>query len=172
MIELSDEILNKYLDGELEHAELLKVHETLKESDEARKRLRALQTVHLSLKEMKEYSPSAVFTSLIMSRLYTKVKSKKGQKVFIYSVSAVFVLLSLTIAGFAASIIINSAPVSSPVELNQTILSYSEKIAHVIRSIFSGSGISIFGSVLSLGIIIFSYFFFEFQKNLKTKQPK
>jgi hypothetical protein len=148
------------------------VHETLKESDEARKRLRALQAVHLSLKEMKEYSPSAVFTSLIMNRLYTKVKSKKGQKVFIYSVSAVFVLLSLTIAGFAASIIINSAPVSSPVELNRTILSYSEKIVHVIRSIFSGSGISIFGSVLSLGIIIFSYFFFEFQKNLKTKQPK
>jgi anti-sigma factor RsiW len=84
MIELSDEILNKYLDGELEYAELIKVHELLKDSAEARKRLRALQAVHSGLKEMKEYSPSEGFTSLIMGRLYNRVKAKKGQKVFIF----------------------------------------------------------------------------------------
>jgi len=172
MIELNDEILNKYLDEELEQAELLKVLELLKESAEARNRLRVLQAVHSGLKEMKEYSPSEGFTSIIMGKLYSKVKSKKDQKIFIYSVSGVFIVLCLIIAGIALSIILNSAAASSSGELNQNIISYTEKIAGIIRSIFSGSGISIFGSVLSLGIIIFSYFFFEFQKNLKTKQSK
>ncbi|HVO75109.1 MAG TPA: hypothetical protein VMT35_13860 [Ignavibacteriaceae bacterium] len=172
MIELTDEILNKYLDGELEYTDLIKVHELLKESDEARKRLKALQAVHSSLKEMKEYSPSEGFTYLIMSRLYNRVKAKKGQKFFIYSVSGVFVILSLAIIGFAVSIILNSAPITNSADLNRTVLSYSEKFSNIIRNIFSGSSISIFGSVLSLGIIIFSYFFFEFQKSFKAKQSK
>jgi hypothetical protein len=169
MIDLNDEILNKYLDGELEQSDFIRVQELLKASADARSRLGALQTVHSGLKQMKEYSPSEEFTSLVMGKLFTKVESKKGQKVFIYSISGFFIVLSLVISGIALSIILNSAAASSSGEFSQNISSYTSKITEVIRDLFSDSGISIFGSILSLGIIIFSYFFFEFQKNLKTK---
>src|SRR5512134_3434773 len=110
MIELNEETLNKYIDGELEPGELLKISELLKESPEARMRLAALRAVHIGLKEMKEYFPSERFTSLLMSKLY--VKSRKGQKVFIYSISGFFILLSLIVTGAAAYLIISSLALS------------------------------------------------------------
>jgi len=48
---LSDEILNKYIDGDLDYASLKHVNEVLSSSVEDKKRLQALLAVHNQLKK-------------------------------------------------------------------------------------------------------------------------
>ena len=54
MNKLSDEILNKYIDGELDHSSLLHVNEVLSNSLDDKKRLQALLVIHNELKKIKE----------------------------------------------------------------------------------------------------------------------
>ncbi len=59
MIEITDELLNRYIDGELSSLEVKEVDEVILKSTEARKKLRALQLVHNELMKMPERETSS-----------------------------------------------------------------------------------------------------------------
>jgi hypothetical protein len=173
MNRLSDEILNKYIDGELDYETLNEVKLILKESEPDRENLRILLKVHNELKGIKEFEVSAGFTSNIMSKLTAKFKPKKADKYFILSISSFFVLLSLAIIGVAIALIVNSPSQSSSSEqVLGYMVSFLENFSIIVRKIFSGSGMSIFGSIISLGILVTAYFFFESHKHIKEIQNK
>jgi hypothetical protein len=173
MNRLSDEILNKYIDGELDYETLNEVKSILKESEPDRENLKALLKVHNELKRIKEFEVSASFTSNIMYKITAKFKPKKADKYFILSISSFFVLLSLAIIGVAIALIINSPSQSSSSEqVLGYMVSFLENFAISVRKIFSGSSISIFGSIISLGILVSAYFFFESHKHIKEIQNK
>ena len=173
MNRLSDEILNKYIDGELDFETLNEVKKILKESGPDRKNLKALLKVHDELKRIKVFEVSENFTLNVMRKIAVKFKPKKADKYFILSISSFFIMLSLAIIGVAIALIVNTpSETSSSEQILGFLASSLDSFSLFIRKIFSGSGISIFGSIISFGILITAYFFFEGQKHIKEMQNK
>ena len=170
MKKLSDEILNKYIDGELDYESATRVNEILSASVEDKNSYQSFLIVHNELKKMQEEFVENNFTQRVMNRLLSRKKAYKEQRNFVLAVSSVFVFFILVIVG----IVIYSAastPVSSQSSQNysQIILSTSKSIVSGIAQIFTSQGISIFGSILSIGILISGYFFFESIKSTRFK---
>lgn len=169
MIVFNDDLLNKYLDGELSANEKIELENYLNENELARKRFNSLKSVHSFLFQINAESPSVNFTEKVMNAVQKKAKSRSSQKYFIISVSSFIVLLCMLIFGFVLANILNSPSVGGMDSQSvHTINNLSDSLIAEIKKLFSGQGLSIFGSILSLGIIISGYIFFEKQKHTKA----
>ena len=169
MMNLTDEILNKYLDGELSKTETEEVQEILLSNNIAKKRFNALKLVHEKLLTMKEDNVPAGFTEKVLNRLGKKYKAPAHQKWFFISIVVFVSSLSLLVLGYVIGEILASAPSPTGSDLTvETIDRLSEGLIIQLKSILSGKNLSIIGSIISLGIMISGYFFFERQKHAKT----
>jgi hypothetical protein len=172
MIELTDEILNRYIDDELSPSEKDEVNEILKSSEDARRRLYAMKLVHTELKKYAPARPSMDFTSVLMKKIIRRHESK-GQKYFIFSISSVFVIISLAIIGYLTSFILSTG--KSTDEGSSTVnyfVQLVEKLVHGIQTLFSNGNVSIIGFIFSFAIIISAYFFFDSHKQARAKLTK
>lgn len=172
MNELNDEILNRYIDGELNPTELKEVKEILKNSEDTRRRLLAMQLVHNELKNYPVRKTSAAFTSILMKKIVRRTEPK-GQRYFIFSISSVFVLISLGIIGYLTSYILslgNNSEVGSTGVNNFIYL--VERLVTGIKTVFSSGSASVIGFIFSFGIIISAWFFFDSHRQAKAKLTK
>lgn len=168
MNKLSDEILNRYLDDELEKTELKMVNDQLKVSAEDRKRLKTLQTLDNNLRKMKIDSVSPDFTSGLMKKITKKSRAKNEQRVFIISISSVFVIIALGVLGYVMSLLFSAPPPQSgATTVTQETLTFLENITVPVKNFFTSTNISIIGSVISLGLLISVYFVFDLLKHTK-----
>ena len=167
---LSDEILNKYLDGELDQEKIAEVESTLEKSEPDMKRFNVLKLVHSNLSSMKEEQVSEDFTLRLMKNLNKKFVLPKQQKYLIVSVSSFIVLICLGILGYVISAIL-SAPVShsQPLQVMESVQNVTTGLITELKKIFSGTNLSIIGSIISFALIISGYLFFEQQKQIKSR---
>jgi hypothetical protein len=171
MIHITDEILNKYLDGELSREEVEQVKSTLLASKELLMKFNALKFVHENLSALKEYEVNPGFTEKLMKQIVKRrTVVPKQQKYFIVSVTTFISLLCLVIFGFAISAVISASPTSSAESktIVDSVSNLSNEMVNIVSQIFKGQGLSIIGSIFSLIILISGYFFFEMQKRVKT----
>jgi len=170
MIRITNEILNKYLDGELNKAETEQIKSALGNSEELQRKFNALKLVHDNLSNMKEDEISSRFTDKLMKQLVKRSTVPKQQKYFIASIVTFITLLCLVIFGFSISAMISatSSTDNNSTTIVDSVSSLSEGTVNVIRHLFSGTGLSIIGSVFSIVVLISAYFFFEMQKRSKA----
>lgn len=171
MIKITDEILNKYLDGELSREEIREVDQLINASPDLQKKYNGLKLVHEKLSDLKEDEVSAGFTEILMKKISTKkFVIPKQQKYFIASVATFITILCLVIFGFSISAVISSTSSSIPDSgsVFDSIPNLSEGIVSTIKQLFSGTGLSIIGSIFSIIVLISGYFFFEMQKRSKA----
>jgi len=171
MIQITDEILNLYLEGDLikEQAEQVKL--ALRSSEELQRKFNALKLVHDKLSILKEDEISAGFTEKLMKKIVIRKSTvPKQQKYFIVSVATFITLLCLIIFGFSISAMILATPssIGNSTSVFDSIPNLSDGLVKTLKHLFSGSGLSIIGSIFSLLIIISGYFFFEMQKRSKA----
>ena len=165
---LSDEILNKYLDGELDKNQSAEIEEILNKSENDRKRFSALKLIHKELSLMREDKVSVDFTNNVMARVSKKFALPKQQNYFIVSISSILVLICLVIVTYVVTAIISSsAPQTESLQITETVNRFGNGLILELKKLFSGKNLSIIGSVFSLGILISGYFFFEQQKRRK-----
>jgi anti-sigma factor RsiW len=165
---LSDEILNKYLDGELDKNQSAEIEEILNKSENDRKRFSALKLIHKELSLMQEDKVSVDFTINVMARVNKKFALPKQQNYFIISISSVMLLICIVIITYVVTAIISSsAPQTESLQITETVNRFGNGLILELKKLFSGKNLSIIGSVFSLGILISGYFFFEQQKRRK-----
>ena len=163
---LSDEILNRYIDGELSRDEMREVEEAINNSREERVVLNALQNTDSSLKNIKLIEVKSNFTSLIMNKIQRSLRSRQEQKKFIVGVVSIFMMMCLAIAGFVGfEIISNYNPAASSAIRNS--IKYVTSASQLISGIFNSRNISIIGGVFSLGLVISAWFFFDYSRMLR-----
>ena len=166
MIELNDDILNKYIDDELDNNLARQVRIQLESSSEDMKRYRALLSIHNELKKLPIDEVSANFIANLMLKVQRSLKSKKEQKLFVISVLSLFSLICLGIVGFIIANVVFTAKPSSPGFLTQ-FTEKSDSFVTLLKNIFSKGNISIIGSVFSFVLLISGYFFYESVKHSK-----
>jgi hypothetical protein len=173
MILLSDEVLNKYIDGELDTITLNQVRDQLKISKEDRIRLLALQKVHKELGGLKGYEISPEFTLAVMSKLRKKVSAVKKDRFFIFSILSFFGVICLIILGYLFVILIGQGnAIENNLQSINNYFNYAKEALSPIKNVMTSKNISIIGSVLSFGIIISGYLFFENQRHSKRRLSK
>ncbi len=170
MIQITDEILNKYLDGELNRAENDQVKSVLSNSEELQRKFNALKLVHNNFSNMNEDVVSSGFTDRLMKQIVKRSTVPKQQKYFIASIVTFITLLCLVIFGFSISAMISatSSTANNSTTIVDSVSSLSEGMIRVLQQIFSGTGLSIIGSIFSIVVFISGYFFFEMQKRSKA----
>ncbi len=173
MIQLSDELLNKYIDGELEESALKEIHEQLKKSESDRRRLAALQTIHSELASLKMYQVSEDFTSSVMFKVRKNLKVVRKDRNFIFSIVTIFIAISLIIFGYLIDWAIGQS--SGIGVLTENINNYVNTFIgsfSIVKDLFTTKNLSIIGSIFSFGIIISGYLFFESLKQSKRNLSK
>ncbi len=171
MIQITDEILNKYIDGELSKTESAEVEKQIQFSKEIRDQFNALKFVHSQLKNIKEDEVADNFTLLTMARINRQVKTKRSDSKFIGFIFSTILVFCLGIIGYVSYTIFNIASRSSA---NRNFGNYGKllnEFLSILQNIFSPQNIPLTGSVVSLVIIITAYFFFESRKktNFNTR---
>ncbi len=170
---LNDEILNKYIDGELEPSIIQKVNEMLKSSEEYQKRLKALQLVHEGLKNITGIKTSPNFTFVVMAKIKSRMKKKKNDIYFIYSITSILISICLIITGFVLSNInLTTKTTSRLTHIMNTYLNYIIFFNDKMKDILNPNIILMFGSITTFGIIITAYLFYENHKRTQTELNK
>jgi anti-sigma factor RsiW len=163
---LSDDILNKYIDGELSRDEMRAVEETIKNSGQDRMEITALKRTDLSLKNIKLIEVRSNFTSIVMNKIQRSLRSQQEQKKFIVGIISVFSAMCLAIVGFVGfEIIRNYNPTAS--SAIRDFIKYVTNASQLISGIFNSRNISIIGGVFSLGLVISAWFFFDYSRMLR-----
>lgn len=173
MNKLSDEVLNKYIDGELDFSAMAEVNQIINSSVEDKIKLDALLSIHKELKDVKEVKVSSDFTSSVMRKLNRSVKFKKADKRFIAFISSIFIVIAVGILGYVIYLMIPQTQASD--SINQNVNMYVNHFADMIVSfsnLVNSKNISIIGSVFSLGLLVSGYFFFESQRQSKRRMGK
>ncbi|MDR3609007.1 MAG: hypothetical protein P4L27_00415 [Ignavibacteriaceae bacterium] len=169
MKELSDDILNKYIDGELSRDEVKEAEGIIMNSKEVIIRLNALREADRSLRNLSIIETRSNFTSIIMKRIEHSIRSRKEQKKFIITVVSVFIILCIGIVGIAGfTMMKNFNPGTSTVVKDS--IKYMVSASELISNIINSMNISIVGAIFSLGVIISAWFFFDYSKELRKAE--
>ena len=99
MNKISDKIINKYLDGELDYEERKSIEKLLTTSPKTRKEYLLLQQLDKNLRKMKSKSLSRNFTLDLMSKIFVRNVAHKKQSKFILSILTILLLPLLLITG-------------------------------------------------------------------------
>jgi ABC-type bacteriocin/lantibiotic exporter with double-glycine peptidase domain len=169
---LSDELLNKYIDGELDSNTAEEVRLQLLKSGEAQKRYNALVKVHSSLKNLPAEEVREDFTQMLIQKLQKSFRTRKSDRIFIISVSSIFTILSFGIISLAAYLIISAGSESESTGILAQFFSLFNSLGGILAGLTSAKIMSIIGFIFSFGIIISAYFFFENQKNSRRRLKK
>lgn len=164
MITINDEMLNKYLDDELNREEKDLVKTAIENSPELKKKYAALLDTHSLLKNVEPDSPSLNFTKQVMNKISSKASIARQQKYFLFSVLSLFGLIILGITGYVLYQIVSSVQTN---ESTEVVTTYSKSIGDYFSNLFGQKNISIFGSILSFIMLVSGYFLFEYQKQSK-----
>jgi len=164
MITINDELLNKYLDDELNREEKDLVKTAIENSPELKKKYASLLETNQLLKNMDLDSPSLDFTKLVMNKISSKASTARQQKYFLFSILSFFGLIVLGITGYVLYQIISSMQTS---ESTEAVTTYSKSIGDYFSNLFGQKNLSIFGSILSFIMLVSGYFLFEYQKQSK-----
>ena len=99
MNKISDKIINKYLDGELDYEERKATEKLLTTSSKDKKEYLLLQRLDTNLRKMKSKNLSQNFTSDLMNKLSLGKVANKKQAKFILSILTILILPLLLITG-------------------------------------------------------------------------
>jgi len=169
MNHLTDDLLNKIIDGEASVAESNFTAGHVPTCASCAEKLEAMKKVHANLLALKEESPSVNFTAVLMGKLERSLKRKKQQKYFVSFIFALFIILILTSLGYLISI--SQFSLSFSAESGKYISEYVNRYSSVaddLHKLISGRNLTMIGSVLSMGIIISAYLFYSNHKTFKN----
>lgn len=169
MNHLTDDLINKYIDDETTVSESGEIADHLKCCPACSAKVNSMRSIHSSLLAIKEESPSLNFSSQFMERLARNLKRKKQQKYFILTVFSAFTALIFAVLGYLISESTFSLSFSSDTAkyVSEYTNRYSEFVG-MMQHYISGRNLTLLGSMLSMGIIISAYFFYNSHKTFKN----
>jgi anti-sigma factor RsiW len=173
MDEINDELLNKFLDKELEQADVLRIEKAISNSEDLRKRYQALKAVHHNLMKMKAEETSPEFLNQVMSKLKKRGYNFKQQNYFLAAMYLVFMGGAIALVGYIMYGIFSTSAGSGNTSgvIDSTLHQFSNMTLS-IKNFFNHTNISLIGSILAFTIIISGYLLFESFKNSKTNLNK
>ena len=167
MKELSNEILNKLIDNELNSSEIDELHDLIKNDEKLLSKTKAHQMVDSVLKRLELEEAPLNTTELIMGKITKSVLAKDKKNGFFKFVVGTLAISILLVIGF----ILSSSPSGESVSESYFNL-LREKVSEALANLaipVSSDLLLIITSALTVIILISGYFIFEEHKSFKQK---
>jgi len=170
MKNITDEILNDYIDNQLDGATIQELKKQLDENENALNRLKALRVVDNSLKNIDIIPAPEGFTNRLMD-LIAKSTKKVVSKVsyFFVSVIGLFTIMIISVLGFAYYTSAKSNQVSGYDTSLLKVSEYVNRFISLIKNFFSNQNITTVGMALTVLLLISGYYLLESHKEFKEK---
>lgn len=170
MKKITDEILNDYIDNQLDTAALKKVNELLQSDEEVLKKLKSLKIVDQTLTNMEVYPAPEGFTKRVMNTIIThsKVVVPKVSYFFLVTIGLLSIgIVSVMVTAYftAGKTIVESNKFS----FLDTVLNYVKEYAPAVQKFLSNQNILTIGMVLTFILLISGYFLLESHKSFRNK---
>ncbi len=167
MNELTNEILNKLIDNELNSSEIDELHDLIKNDEKLLSKTKAHQMVDNVLKRLEIEDAPLNTTELIMGKITQSVLAKEKKNGFFKFVLSAFAVSMLLVVGF----VLSSEPSGESVSQ-----SYFNSLKDRLTDNFANFSIPVssdlllvIASALTVIILITGYFIFEEHKSFKQK---
>jgi len=164
MTDLNDNLLNKFIDGDLSNEMMDEVKRKFESSSEEMLHYKMLLSVHNKLKNLPGEEVTPGFTADLMVKVKRSLKSKREQNFFIVSVLSLFLLISIGIIGYLIAYYLFTAESGSSDVLTQFTIRFDD-FTILLKNFFSRGNVTIIGSVFSFILIISGYFFYDSLKH-------
>jgi hypothetical protein len=99
-MKISDEMLNKYIDGEIDSEEVKQLSVDIQNDEDALKRLRVLQAVHSTLYKINTLQAPENTNINVMKMILKKENHYVKDKAFFRFVTVIFGILTVLLVGF------------------------------------------------------------------------
>ncbi|MGE5680736.1 MAG: anti-sigma factor family protein [Bacillota bacterium] len=172
MKHLSDELLNRYIDNELDVQELNIVNEHIKSCEACLLRLKSLKAVDLNLKKIGHFKLSENFTDMVMKEIISSVPFKTYKPPKSYFLRFIFFILGLSIVSivglglYEISLIPSSG--ENPGWINGTLNFITSGFSQY-TSIFKNQTITLVGGVFTFILFVSVYFIYESHREIKNR---
>lgn len=164
----TDELLNKYLDNELDSAELNEFTSMLENDENVVKGLKAMKAVEQSVKQIEFENAPADITSIVMRKI-ASAGSVKRSNWFFWVVVSVFLIAIAAVTYYSVQQYQPSPEGIGAGKTVETVKTFFGEQAKAVNSLLKGADIKFIGTVLSLLILIAGYFIYETHRNFKNK---
>ncbi|MBU1099779.1 MAG: hypothetical protein KKA84_05170 [Bacteroidetes bacterium] len=173
MKNITDEILNKYIDGELDSMELNELNHSLNDDPDAIDRLKALRLTHQILKKMEPIPAPENFTDRVMARMSVGSKRTKQVNTLFIGVVSFFSLCIFVVLGFAISELVKiDMTDSASTVLYEDVKNKIIENVEPVRAFLMSDNILFISGMISLFLLIGLYFMVhthkEFRKSLEN----
>jgi hypothetical protein len=167
MKKISDEILNKLIDNELNSSEIDELHKLIRENDELLGRTKAHQMVDSVLKNLKIENAPENTTDLIMKKISESIISKERKNGFFKFMMGAFAVSIISVIGFLIFSIPTKkvSPETQLYAIKNNILEFLSGISFPINTEL----LTIIAASLTVIIFISGYLIFEGHKSFKQK---
>ena len=167
MKELTNEILNKLIDNELNNSEIDELHNLIKNNEKLLSRTKAHQMVDNVLKKLEIEEAPQNTTELIMGKITQSVLAKENKNGFFKFMMGTFAVSIIGVIGF----VLSSKPTSQGVS-GSYLSTLKNKLLENLGSLslpISNELLLVISSALTVIIMISGYFIFEEHKSFKQK---
>lgn len=166
-MKLNDEMLNRYLDGDLSAEELSELKGALEEDEESLQGLKLYKFIEKEIPKLKVYSTPENFTLKVMNKISEGISLKYKKNNFFYYVLASFLTGIFAIIAF---VIFNPENISSDKSFFDTAAGYIAKAIPSLSNLsFSNDALLVIGTGLTLVFLLSSFFLFDTHKSIKQK---
>jgi low affinity Fe/Cu permease len=172
MKKITDEILNDYIDNQLNSEALEEFNNIISSDEEALVKLKALKMVDQSLNSIEVYHAPEGFTQRVMNKIFVKSKAALPNiKRFFISVVGLFTIaiISVMIAAYSAA---DTAEGGIKLNFLDTAKKFVEENGPSVLKFFSNQNILMIGLALTMILLISGFFLLESHKNFKNKLNK
>lgn len=173
MKKISEELFNKYIDGELNSIELNELNHSLENDPEAVDKLKALKLTDQILKKMEAEPAPENFTNRVMAGLSVGSKRTKQINSVFISVVSFFSLCIFVVLGFAISELVKVAPTdTSSSAMYEDVKSKIVENIEPVRAFLMNDSFLFISGMVSFFLLIGLYFMVhthkEFRKSLEN----
>ncbi|HOI28251.1 MAG TPA: hypothetical protein PLZ15_00725 [Melioribacteraceae bacterium] len=170
MSNLTDDMLNDYIDNQLDSNSVNKLNRTIIEDPDTLKKLKALKSVDRSLREIPVTPAPEGFTAKLMNRILAHSKSvvPKINYFFISMISLLSVAI-FAIMIVALSVIDKPAEGSGRLSFLDYLLTWLRDNTPKLLGFFTNSNVTTIGLLLSLILLTSGYYVLESHKEFKNK---
>jgi len=170
MSEINDELLNKYIDNELESGELAGLKSAMDNDTDALARLKALRAIDSTLRQMQNEPAPDGFTDKLMNKISAAAKIVQPKiSYFFITIVSIFSLAILALLIFAFQGMKIDDTKSNLDPFFQQIKEFAGKNFGFLDIIFKNNAVMLIGALLALILLFTAYFTVESHKNFKHK---
>lgn len=177
MTHISDDILNKYIDNELEGEELSELNEHLKYCSSCLAKLKAQRVVEQQLRRIDTFQLRSDFTQILMKKIGNIPFHYEPKKSYFFRfIVGLFVVLIAVILAAAISAVPAASHTAGPASAPGWYTTFTEGILRQFTnllsnygSLFSGKDVSIVGSGLAFIILVSIYIVYESFRQAKSR---